>query len=87
MHKYQEVGYPPNNGLINGGIILRHHNEPDCKKVMEDWWSEIKYNSKRDQLSFNYAAWKNNFQFNYLDGHDRTNYYFNYIKHTKGKVK
>ena len=83
IKKYHSEGYPSNNGLINGGIILRKHNENDCIKVMENWWEEIKYNSKRDQLSFNYVAWKNNFNFSYLEGHDRTNYYFNFSKHTK----
>ena len=83
IKRYHNEGYPPNNGLINGGIILRKHNENDCVKVMESWWEEIKYNSKRDQLSFNYVAWKNNFNFNYLEGHDRTNHYFNFSKHTK----
>jgi len=83
IKKYNSEGYPPNNGLINGGIILRNHNEKDCIRVMENWWEEIKYNSKRDQLSFNYAAWKDGFNFNYLEGHDRTNYYFNFLKHTK----
>ena len=83
IKKYHNEGYPSNNGLINGGVILRKHNENDCIKVMENWWEEIKYNSKRDQLSFNYVAWKNNFNFNYLEGHDRTNYYFNFSKHTK----
>ena len=83
IKKYHNEGYPSNNGLINGGVILRKHNENDCIKVMENWWEEIKYNSKRDQLSFNYVAWKNNFNFNYLEGHDRTNHYFNFSKHTK----
>ena len=43
---------------------------------MEDWWTEIKYGSRRDQLSFNYIAWKNNFKFNYLEGDSRKNEYF-----------
>jgi hypothetical protein len=43
---------------------------------MEDWWTEIKYNSKRDQLSFNYCAWKNGLKFNYMDGDSRDNEYF-----------
>jgi hypothetical protein len=29
---------------------------------MEDWWIELKYGSKRDQLSFPYVAWKNNLE-------------------------
>jgi len=71
--------------LICGGVIIRKHNESDCIKAMEDWWSEIKYHSKRDQLSFNYVAWKNDFKFNYLDGDIRDNQYFNFIQHNKHK--
>jgi hypothetical protein len=83
VSKYMNEGYPEQNGLINGGIILRRHNEKDCIETMESWWKEIKYHSRRDQLSFNYVAWKNNFKFNYLEGHDRTNHYFNFMKHNK----
>ena len=76
IEKYRTLGYPTNNGLITGMVILRRHNENDSIKVMEDWWKEIKYNSKRDQLSFNYVAWKNNLKFNYIDGDSRNNDYF-----------
>ena len=76
MDRYFMIGYPKNNGLITGMVILRRHNEDDCIKTMEDWWTEIKYNSKRDQLSFNYCAWKNGLKFNYMDGDSRDNEYF-----------
>jgi len=76
MERYSMVGYPKDNGLITGMVILRRHNEKDCIEVMEDWWTEIKYNSKRDQLSFNYVAWKNDLKFNYIDGDSRDNEYF-----------
>ena len=81
MERYDMVGYPKDNGLITGMVILRRHNEQDCIDTMEDWWTEIKYNSKRDQLSFNYCAWKNNLNFNYIDGDSRNNDYF--IRDTK----
>tara|TARA_R110002020_G_scaffold135108_2_gene301787 strand:- start:11821 stop:12507 length:687 start_codon:yes stop_codon:yes gene_type:complete len=74
--KYAKLGFPESNGLITGMVILRRHNEKDCIQTMEDWWKEIKYNSKRDQLSFNYCAWKNNLKFNYMDGDSRDNEYF-----------
>jgi len=83
IKKYKKMEYPHDNGLICGGVILRRHNENDCIKVMEDWWKEIKYNSKRDQLSFNYVAWKNNFKFNYINGDIRTNEIFNFTSHIK----
>ena len=76
MERYRILRYPANNGLITGMVILRRHNEDDCIRTMEDWWTEIKYNSKRDQLSFNYCAWKNDLKFNYMDGDSRDNEYF-----------
>ena len=76
VSRYLEEGYPQNNGLATNPILLRKHNDLDIMKTMEDWWVEIKYGSRRDQLSFNYVAWKNNFKFNYLEGDSRKNEYF-----------
>jgi len=76
IEKYRLLRYPADNGLITGMVILRRHNEKDCIQAMEDWWTEIKYGSKRDQLSFNYVAWKNSLNFNYMDGDSRNNEYF-----------
>ena len=76
MNRYASLGFPKGKGLITGMVILRRHNEKDCIETMEDWWTEIKYNSKRDQLSFNYCAWKNNLKFNYMEGDSRDNEYF-----------
>ena len=85
MKRYMNDNYPEQNGLITGGVILRRHNEKDCIKVMEDWWKEIRYGSKRDQLSFNYVAWKNKFKFNYMNSDCRDNSYFYLDKHTGKK--
>lgn len=60
--------YPENNGLIVGGVLVRRHNDPLMKKVSEGWWDFVKNRSKRDQLSFNYVAWKNNFRYNVIPG-------------------
>ena len=85
MQKYMDNKYPEKNGLITGGVILRRHNEKDCIGVMEDWWKEIRYGSKRDQLSFNYVAFKNKFKFNYMNSDCRDNSYFYLDKHTGKK--
>lgn len=85
MNRYISEGYPKNNGLATNPIIVRNHNDSDVIAVMEDWWSEIKYNSKRDQLSFNYIAWKNQFNFVYLQGDSRNNEYFVSVGKHKGK--
>jgi len=81
IKKYQNEDYPINNGLIKGGVILRRHNEKDVIKAMEAWWEEVKYNSKRDQLSFNYIAWKQNLKFNYIEGDLRNNKFFTHSSH------
>ena len=36
ISKYKNEDYPEQNGLINGGIILRRHNEKDCIKTVEE---------------------------------------------------
>ena len=85
MERYMNMHYPKDNGLITGMVILRRHNEQDCIDTMEDWWTEIKYNSKRDQLSFNYIAWKNKLKFSYIQGDSRDNKYFLNMGKHKGK--
>ena len=52
---------------------------------MESWWEEVKYNSKRDQLSFNYVAWLHNLKFNYIEGDLRNNEFFTHSSHTGKK--
>lgn len=60
IKRYEKEGFPKNNGLLQSNIMLRKHNKKDCIKLMEFWFNELKDGSHRDQLSFNYASWKNN---------------------------
>lgn len=83
IDKYRSEGYPVHNGLISGMILVRKHLDSKNIKVMEDWWVEIKNHSRRDQISFNYVAWKNNFAINYIPGDSRDNKYFKHILHVK----
>lgn len=73
IEKYKYDKYPKNNGLIFSCIILREHQNLKVISTMERWWEELKYNSKRDQLSFNYAAWKQNLEYNIIPGDARDN--------------
>jgi hypothetical protein len=59
MDRYKKEGFPKNYGLLQSNIMLRKHNNADCIRLMEKWFSELKEESHRDQLSFNYASWKN----------------------------
>jgi len=59
IERYKKEGFPKNYGLLQSNIILRKHNDENCIKFMEQWFEELKNGSHRDQLSFNYVAWKN----------------------------
>lgn len=73
---FRKAGFPENYGLLKGGILIRKHKDPQLIEVMNQWWDIVQQNSRRDQLSFNYVAWKNNFQSLYLNGDIRNNAYF-----------
>jgi len=83
VKRYKQEGYPEHNGLIVGMVILRRHNREDIIQTMKDWWNEIENGSRRDQLSFNYVAWKNKLNFSYMKGDSRRNKYFLHTQHKK----
>ena len=83
MDRYRSLGYPVNNGLIFSACLIRRHNEKDVIKCMNAWWGEIKYGSRRDQLSFNYSAAKTNLKFTYIEEDLRNNKWFFMNKHSK----
>jgi hypothetical protein len=76
IERYKAEGYPVNNGLIFASILIRRHHASDVVSAMESWWSEISNGSRRDQLSFNYVAWKERFQFHVVEGNIRNNPWF-----------
>jgi hypothetical protein len=80
VDRYRKDGYPENNGLARTTVVFRRHNEEDVITNSENWWSEMKYGSRRDQISFNYVAWKHNLKFNYIQEDIDDNEYFHYMK-------
>lgn len=58
---YQAEGHPRNFGMIEANVLIRRHNDPVVKKVMNEWWHEVQTRSRRDQLSFPYVARRNAF--------------------------
>jgi hypothetical protein len=65
MASYRAENYPPNNGLVELTIILRRHTEA-VRQLNEAWFREIRKNSRRDQLSFNYVAHKTGLKVGYI---------------------
>jgi len=80
VDRYRKEGYPENNGLARTTVMFMRHNEDDVKQQMDTWWEEMKYGSRRDQISFNYSAWKNDFKFSYIQEDIDDNPYFLYMK-------
>lgn len=76
ISKYRNEGYPDKNSLICGSCIIRKHNDSSIKKLMEYWWEEICNYSRRDQISFNYAAWKEIIFYDLMKIHTFENPYF-----------
>lgn len=54
--------YPKNNGLIETNFIVINLRHGKVDAVFDEWWSMINSGSHRDQLSINYALWKNDVQ-------------------------
>ena len=58
MRILRSTRYPQQNGLNETCIILRHHNNRRIKNLQKKWWRMVKNYSKRDQLSYNWVAWR-----------------------------
>ncbi len=67
IQKYLTEGYPAHNGLVDSACLVRELKNKRVQQVMETWWNEILQGSRRDQLSFNYACWKNQFVYDSTD--------------------
>jgi hypothetical protein len=78
--RYLKEGYPANNGLAETTAVLRRHNKA-TKEFNEMWWEEIRNGSFRDQLSFNYTAWKLGIQYDHFPGIATSNPYFKWYRH------
>lgn len=67
VERYKVEGFPDTFGLVETGVVLRR-NTPGVAAFNEIWRNEIAKGSVRDQLSFNYAAWKSGVRFAYIPG-------------------
>ena len=78
--RYKEKGYPEDNGLYEGTVILRRHTNK-VKAFNNSWWSEICRHSRRDQISFNFVLSQLNIRPEIMEGNIKDNNYFRRIPH------
>ncbi len=55
--RYRSEGYASNQGMVETSCLLRRPTVM-VRGFNEAWWQEIDNNSLRDQLSFNYVAYR-----------------------------
>lgn len=75
IKRYREEGFPSHYGLIDAGCMVRSHNNVLLKRTMENWWDEFVNGSQRDQLSFPYACWKNQLEYDICSLYSERNEY------------
>jgi hypothetical protein len=46
LDRYRSEGFPKDFGLLQSNIMIRKHNEKDCIKFIEEWFSEVKNGSQ-----------------------------------------
>ena len=79
---YNKEKFPDNNGLAETCLIVRKHNDINCVHFMEQWFLEVKKNSHRDQLSFNYIWWKNKYNnVKYISKYFTIKYFIQHGRH------
>ena len=82
IENYRKEGYPAYNGLVETACLLRKQGET-ATEFNKNWWAEIELNSYRDQLSFNYVAWKYKQKYGLIPGRRDKSNFFHHILHSK----
>ncbi|QTE72670.1 DUF616 domain-containing protein [Clostridiales bacterium FE2011] len=54
-----DVGMPAKYGLLECPVIARRHHQPECKKLMAEWWELFRRFPYRDQVLLPYVLYKN----------------------------
>jgi len=63
---YEDLGFAKHKGLAECGIIIRRHT-PEIENFNNTWWAEYSRYSRRDQISFMFAADRVGLRVNIID--------------------
>lgn len=78
---YNREKFSDNNGLIEASILIRNFNNNKLNECMKLWFDMYINYAHRDQLSFQYAAWKTGLKYNLLDMSVWNNEYTKSVEH------
>ncbi|MCK5295268.1 MAG: DUF616 domain-containing protein [Alphaproteobacteria bacterium] len=82
MAKYKADGFPRKYGLSETKIVMRY-NTPKVREFNRMWFYELTNGSVRDQLSFDYCAWKLGMKVNRVPPMQKGQEAFTYEKHAE----
>jgi len=68
VERYRQEGLPAHAGMVATGAILRRHTAA-VRRFNERWYDEVQGGSVRDQLSFNYCAWRLGLRYSVFPGY------------------
>lgn len=77
---YRSEGYPTFNGLVETACVVRRDTDR-VFKFNQYWWRMLDEYSLRDQLSFNYVAWKLNATYGHIPGCRSNSAFFDFVSH------
>ncbi|MGL1890172.1 MAG: DUF616 domain-containing protein [Spirochaetaceae bacterium] len=82
VNRYREDGFPENFGMTENGVLIRDHNNPELKVILDYWWEQYINGVKRDQISLPYITWKYDLKIKALDFNTKTpNPYIRWRQH------
>jgi hypothetical protein len=81
MECYRNCNFSMQQGLIHSAVLFRAHGDPLVQAAMEEWWQQVRLFSQRDQLSANYAFWKQRLAIEYFPFGLPENPYFRWHPH------
>lgn len=89
VERMRAAGYPADSGLHETNVLFARIGDLGVRDFFDEWWRLIHLGSRRDQLSFNFAAWRTGVEIGLLDGarSTKTSRFFTKRPHvsTKGR--
>lgn len=67
VQELQDEGFPKAYGLYETNVLFSRTQDLAVRDFFDTWWRRIYLGSRRDQMSFTYAAWKEGVAISALD--------------------
>lgn len=81
LSHYVDEGYPEDNGLYCGGVIVSDTKNESIQRFYEEWLLQVEKYTRRDQLSLPYVSYKNDLNLDLCNLNIFGNEYMKYYAH------